>query len=288
MKVNLVTPCGFCQGVYQAIEMAKKVRQDNPTKNIYIFGMLVHNRPVINELSKMGIHTIDINQVNPIERLNEFVMDDIVIFTAHGHNPEYDRILDKNHITHYDAVCQQVKRNLTLIDYYRKQSEVIYIGKQGHPETEAALSLGANIFLYDIKKKIDYSLVTCQTPLVTNQTTLSYLELETIHQDITKHFPKAVFVDEICKSTGLRQKAVQAIPQTATTIIIIGSVESSNTEKLYQMSKDFHPKTRVIKIEDVDSLESITFEENEEIYLASGASTSKTIINAIKQELEAK
>ncbi len=288
MKVVIVKPFGFCAGVFQAIETAKKIKEENPHKNIYIFGMLVHNHEVIDELSLQGITTIDIRGKNPIEELSKFTDKDVVIFTAHGHNTQYDRILDENHVVHFDTVCPQVKKNLTIIDYYQKDSQIIFIGQRNHPEAEAALAISGNVFLYDTKEKMNYSLVTKTTPLVTNQTTLSFIDLEVIIKDIKKHFPEAIFVDEICKATGLRQLAVQQIPQTATSILVVGSLESSNTEKLFRIAKDYHPNARVVRVKSLADFNPNDFDNDKEVYITGGTSTPLNTLNCIKNALESR
>ena len=83
MEVYELKPYGYCFGVIQAIELIKEVKQKHYDKNIYVFGMLVHNNDVVTYLNSLGVTTIDTNSIDKIQKLKEFTSDDVVVFTAH-------------------------------------------------------------------------------------------------------------------------------------------------------------------------------------------------------------
>ena len=91
--IKLLKPIGHCYGVINAINLAKSVAEKYKDKNIYVFGLLVHNEEVTKELDSYGIKTIDLTNKNPLEVLKKFNSRDIVIFTAHGHPDVYEDIL---------------------------------------------------------------------------------------------------------------------------------------------------------------------------------------------------
>ena len=279
--ITLLKPIGHCFGVINAINLAKEVKDKHKDKNIYVFGLLVHNEEVVASLLEYGIKTIEVNKEKALEQLNQFSKDDVIIFTAHGHPKEYETILENNGVIYYDATCIRVKECFNII---RDAKEVIYIGKKGHPETNAALTMNKNAHLYDIKESFDYSNVKTNSPLVINQTTLSFLELANIHQEIKEHLPLAIFNDEICNATLLRQKAIQELGDDVDTIIIVGSNKSSNTMKLYEIAQSSHPNKQVLLISCVDELKhkQITFQN---AVIASGTSTSIEAINRVKEYL---
>ena len=93
MEVREIKPIGYCFGVIQAINKAMNIRKEYPNRNIYVFGLLVHNDDVTNLLKEKDIETIDISNIDPVERLETFNKDDIVIFTAHSHPQIYEEIL---------------------------------------------------------------------------------------------------------------------------------------------------------------------------------------------------
>ena len=221
MAITLLKPIGHCFGVLKAIEIAKKTKEQYKDKNVYVFGLLVHNEEVVKELDKLGIKTIEMNEDNALELLNKFTPNDVVIFTAHGHPQVYEDILNKNNVTYVDATCSKVKDCFNVI---KQAEEVIYIGKNHHPETVAALTMNPNAHLYDISgAPFDYSQLKSDHPLVINQTTLSFLELEQIHAEIKNKLPRATFYDEICNATLLRQQAIKDLKDDVDTIIIVGS-----------------------------------------------------------------
>ena len=281
MAVTLLKPIGHCFGVIKAIELARDVAKKYKDKNIYVFGLLVHNEEVTKYLEGLGIKTVDTSSNNPVDLLNNFTKDDIVIFTAHGHPLEYEQILNARGALFFDATCSKVKECFKQI---KEAGEVIYIGKNNHPETNAALTMNKNAYLYDIHNGFDYSLVKTDYPLVINQTTLSFIELETIHNEIKNKLPNAIFAEEICNATLLRQKAINELDKIVDALIIVGSKKSSNTMKLFDIAKAKHPDIQTLLVNNVDELKQYQLGKN--IAIASGTSTSIKTIKEIKEYLE--
>jgi 4-hydroxy-3-methylbut-2-en-1-yl diphosphate reductase len=287
MEVIKIKPIGYCFGVINAINLALKIKKEYPNNNVYLFGQIVHNNDVTNMLLDAGIITIDTTSKDKISLLNEFKKDDIVIFSAHGHDKKYDDILIKNGIKFFDATCPKVSKNNDLIKKEVISNKVIFIGKIGHPETEASLSISNNVILYDIKNKMDYSLIDVESPLVVNQTTLSFLEIEDIHQDIKNHFPKARIIDEICDATRLRQEKISSLKEKIDIFIIIGSNKSSNTDKLYQIAKNkYQDSIPVIKVENLDDLLKYDLSNIKKVAIASGTSTPLKVVDEMETYLK--
>lgn len=280
--IKLLKPIAHCYGVINAIELAKKVANENKGKNIYVFGLLVHNEEVTKELDNYGIKTIDLANLDPIEELNKFNKNDIVIFTAHGHPFKYEQILNNRGITYFDATCPRVKDCFNAI---KGAKETIYIGKRNHPEANAALTMNDHVLFYDINDRFDYSLVKTDNPLVINQTTLSFLELQDIHQEIRNNIKNPNIIDEICNATLLRQKAINELGDEIDTIIIVGSKKSSNTMKLYEVAKSRHPNKDIYLIENIDQCKNMNIKYKNAV-IASGTSTPMDTINQIKEYLE--
>ena len=279
--VTLLKPIGHCFGVIKAIELAKEISTKYQDKQIYVFGLLVHNEEVTEYLSSLGIKTVDTSIENPLSLLSKFTKNDIVIFTAHGHPQEYEEVLNKNGVTFFDAICTKVKECFNQI---KQAEEVIYIGKAHHPETIAALTMNKNAHLYDINSGFDYSILKSDHPLVINQTTLSFIELEKIHDEIKAKLPNAVFAEEICNATLLRQKAIDNLDSSVDTLIIVGSKKSSNTMKLFEIAKARHPNKQIIMVNNVDELKGYSLKFTNAV-IASGTSTSIETINEVKEYL---
>ena len=280
--ITLLKPIGHCFGVLKAIEIAKETKEKYKDKNIYVFGLLVHNEEVVKALESEGIKTIEMNEHNALELLNKFSKDDVVIFTAHGHPQEYEEVLKKNGVTFVDATCKKVKDCFNVI---KEANEVIYIGKKGHPETVAALTMNKNAYLYDIKEGFDYSILKTDNPLVINQTTLSFLELERIHQDIKNNLPRAFVYDEICNATLLRQQAVKDLKDDIDTIVVVGSKKSSNTMKLYEIATKEHPNKQSVLVGSLEELKPLNLRYKNAV-IVSGTSTPYETIAKIKEYLE--
>ncbi len=286
MNIKEIHPIGYCYGVINAINLAKKIRKENPDSPVYVFGMIVHNEAVSKELADLGIVTVDTSNINKREKLKEFKKGDIVIFTAHGHDESLDAILDENEVTHYDAVCTIVKLNMGKIkEAIRSGRDVIFIGKEGHPETEASISIDERVHLYDIKNGIDFSKVG-DNPLVTNQTTLSYLEIEHIHNDIKTNRPNAEIIDEICSASRLRQQAINNVTEDIDLCLIVGSKTSSNTNKLFEIALGKKNIRTTLKINDKSDLINLDLNTINNVLIASGTSTNLTVVEEIKKYLE--
>ena len=127
MEVYELKPYGYCFGVIQAIELIKEVKQKHYDKNIYVFGMLVHNNDVVTYLNSLGITTIDTNSIDKVQKLKEFTSDDVVVFTAHGHDERYHLFLEKNNVIYYDATCKNVRSSIDLIKTKLKDHQIIYV-----------------------------------------------------------------------------------------------------------------------------------------------------------------
>ena len=280
--IKLLKPIAHCYGVINAIELAKKAALEHKDKNIYILGLLVHNEEVTKDLESSGVKTIDVSNRDVYEVLGNFKTNDIVIFTAHGHPEKYEQILKEKGITFYDATCPKVKECFNMI---KNSQETIYIGKKNHPEANAALTMGDNVHFYDINEKFDYSLVKSDNPLVINQTTLSFLELEDIYQEIRNNTAHPRIEDEICDATLLRQKAIINLDNDVDTIIIVGSKKSSNTMKLYEVAKKGHPNKNIYLFENLDDCIKSGVKSTNAV-IASGTSTPYQTIAKIKEYLE--
>ena len=280
--ITLLKPIGHCSGVLKAIEIAKETKDKYKDKNIYVFGLLVHNEEVVKELDKIGVKTIEFNRDNALEKLKQFTKNDVVIFTAHGHPLQYETILEENDVVFVDATCSKVK---ACFDVIKAAKEVIYIGKSGHPETVAALTMNKNAHLYDINREFDYDVLKTEDPLVINQTTLSFLELDRIHQEIKNRLPRAVFNEEICNATLLRQEAIYKLSDDVDTIIIVGSKKSSNTMKLFEIANNVHPNKQIVLVNNVDELRGYNLSFKVAV-IASGTSTSIETIARVKDYLK--
>lgn len=284
MKIDIIKPSGYCFGVMNAISEALKIKKNYPFNNVYVLGELVHNEDVIQFLNKHNIHTLFIDN-NEEEILKNLNIDDILIFSAHGHNEKLDELLKNKKITFFDTTCKNVRKNLDLIKENIDKG-IIYIGKENHAETKAAISISESVFLYDLDNGLDFSKITFKEPIVINQTTLSFLELNTIHNKILQNIPKAKIIDEICPVTRIRQENIIKLKKSYDLLIIIGSKNSSNTNKLYELALKYHQNKKVLMIGSKKDLFNLDLSNYHRVAIFSGTSTPNEIINEVKQYLE--
>ena len=287
MKVILVKPQGYCEGVMNAIRIAYLAKSENSDKNVFVLGALVHNQTVINELKRNGIETLESG--NDIETIKKLKQGDVLIFTAHGHDEKLDEIAQSQGLIIYDATCPKVRDNMNKIKQEIKAGhQVIYIGQNGHKETNAALSISQNVSLYDTKLLINYQFITDKSPLVINQTTLNFFSLNAIHEDIKKHIPEARIENEVCAASRLRQAAVADIDKDSDLIIIVGDKMSSNSLKLFDIAKENFKESMVIMVHDLKDLKNYNIEGKKKAAISSGASTPNEVVEEIHQYLLSK
>ena len=280
MFVSLIKPQGFCSGVTKAVSIAKQAKKEHPNENVYILGMLAHNQTLVNDLFKEGLTTLD--DSNELEALNKLHKGDVIIFTAHGHSDLIEQKAKELGLIIYDATCFKVKDNLAKIkNEINAGHQVIYIGQKSHKETCAALSISNNVSLYDTQLLINYQLITDKNPYVINQTTLNYQELKGFHKDILNHIPDARIEDEICPATRLRQEAVTKIDSDTDLIIVVGHNKSSNSNKLFDIAKNWFKDSMVVMINNLAELKNYDIELKKKAAIVSGASTPQYLVDGI-------
>lgn len=278
MIVDIIKPCGFCNGVSSAIEKVKKIKDTTSYNKYYTYGSLVHNDNVIKELEEYGIHYLP-SSINALSRLTK---EDCVIFTAHGTNEDAKEYLDQYNISYFETSCPFVLRNKDFI--LSSTNPVIYVGYKNHPETDAILSLKKDIVFYDVEKGLS-STPSLKEPVVVNQTTISILDLKNIIESIINIYPDATTFKSICNVTYDRQQSVINLDCKYDLVIVVGAKYSSNTTKLYNLASS---KFNAILVNDLEDLKSLSydFKDINNIALVGGASTSINDVNMIKEYLE--
>ena len=288
MKVEILEPKGYCAGVTNAINLAIKVRNEHPNDDVFVLGMLVHNDFVINYLKSKNITVIENSEEKGsiYDQANNLKDGSIVIFTAHGHTRTLHSLALSKNFAIYDAICPKVEQNIKTIENNLKNGhQAIYIGIKNHQEVEASLSLDKNVLFYDVKGTFDFSLVTDNSPLVVNQTTLNVLDLKDIHNLILKNIPDARIENEICNATRRRQQAIIELEDDVDAIIVVGDKKSSNTNRLFEIAKTSHHNALALMVSNADEINLKELQNKNRIVISSGASTPIELINAIYELL---
>ncbi len=282
MEIISVVPKGYCQGVVRAIQLAKETAQQYPNKKITILGMLVHNQYVVDACKEIGIDYVEDTKKSRLELLDE-IHEGVVIFTAHGVSDTVkEKALQKGLIC-IDASCKDVVKTHDIVKNHAKIGDVIYIGKKGHPESEATVQMANNVYLVTNENDID-ALPNLHNVLVTNQTTLSIIDIQKIIEKIKIRFPNAIIQDEICNATRIRQEAVLNL-KDIDCLIVVGDTKSNNTKQLLEIAKNQGiPDTYLI--DTVLSLKKEMVKNKNRIAVTSGSSTPNSITSQVIQFLE--
>ncbi len=238
-KIILAKPRGFCAGVKRAIKTAELALEKY--EKIYIKHEIVHNKHVVKALEEEGAITIN--------KLEEVPENSTVIFSAHGSSPQEYELAKKRNLKVIDATCPLVtKVHLEAKKFAKEGYNIIYIGKEGHQEAIGVLAESSNIILIssieDIHKlNFENNKIACLT-----QTTLNVNDTNNIIKALREKFPSLVVPvkEDICFSTTNRQEAVKELTKLCDVIIVVGSKNSSNSNKLVQLAKQLGKKAYLI------------------------------------------
>lgn len=276
INIELAKNAGFCFGVKRALKMVKDnlPRLKRPIK---MYGYLVHNEYVVNELIKDGIEIVD--NLNNIDN-------GTLIITAHGISPKIKNKLKKNkNLYVLDTTCPMVLKVQNIAkNFVDNNINVIIFGDHKHQEVlgiKAAADDKAIVFSSQeefSKIKFDknkiYGLIS--------QTTQDFKSFQGIKK-LAQKMNNIKIVDTVCKTTQIKQKEIIDIAKRNQVIFIIGSQMSANTKRLYQISSKINHQTYFIK--NVDDLDIKLFEKAEKIGIGAGASTPDWIINRVVKKI---
>ena len=278
MEIIKVTPRGYCKGVVNAINIAKKAREKYKEEPIYILGMIVHNKYVSKALDELNIITLHDKNKSRLELLDE-INDGIVIFTAHGVSDLVkEKAINKN-LIYIDASCTDViKTQNNVKDKLNEGYTVLYVGKKNHPEALAVLSNYENIYLISNLNDLNNINISDTNIYVTNQTTMSLLEIQYIYDEITKKYPNAIIEEEICNATYKRQMAVMSLIDIDL-LYVVGDPLSNNSNKLKDIA--LNNCTNVILIESALDINANDLYNIKKVGVTSGASTPTYLTNQV-------
>ena len=273
---------GFCYGVKRAVETAKKLKSENPDKNIYILGELIHNTDVIRELELLGIKTI----YKVPEKGNG-----ICIVRSHGEAPDVFERLKNAGFEVVDLTCPDVKKvQQRAIELAKNDYFVVIVGKPNHPEV---MAIKANADLYSDKVVVATSIEELapyeaqikshRKAAVVVQTTQMLSSLNLIVNYLNSIAKEVLVYNTICQSTAMRQKEARELAGESDLMVVVGSKKSANTTHLAEILKDC---TRTIHIENDTELNNEMLKGAENIGITAGASTPQSIINNVIDKIK--
>ena len=283
-NIQLAKYAGFCYGVKRAVETAKKLKSENPDKNVYVLGELIHNMDVIKELDSLGIKTI-----YEIPEKGE----GICIVRSHGEAPEVFEQLENAGFEVVDMTCLDVKKvQQRAIELAQNDYFVIIVGKANHPEVVAikanAEKYSKNVIVAtEINEIAQYEnqIKEHKKVGIVVQTTQMLSTLNKVVDYVNSIAKEVLIHNTICQSTAKRQAEAKEMAQTSDLMVVVGSKKSANTTHLAEILKDI---TKTIHIENDSELESnFDFIKNaKEIGITAGASTPENIINKVVNQIK--
>ncbi len=284
MKVTLANPRGFCAGVDRAIEIVNRAI-DLLGAPIYVRHEVVHNRFVVNNLRKKGAVFV--------KSLSEVPDGETVIFSAHGVSRKVQEHAKKRKLKVFDATCPLVtKVHMEVLRYSKEGRETILIGHKGHPEVEGTMgqydkSFGGNIYRVDSPKEVEMLHVNNPEKLgFVTQTTLSMDDTAIVIEALRKRFPKITGPkkNDICYATQNRQDALKKLANQSDMILVVGSPNSSNSNRLRELSEKRNVPAYLI--DGADDIQEQWLEGKKKIGVTAGASAPEILVRQVTKKLE--
>ena len=279
MDILLANPRGFCAGVDRAIDIVERAIKLFGAP-IYVRHEVVHNRYVVNDLKQKG--AIFVNE------LDEVPDDCTVIFSAHGVSKVVQNEAKRRGLHVFDATCPLVtKVHMEVSRYSQKGIETILIGHKGHPEVEGTMgqydhSNGGDIYLVESPKDVKTLNVNNPESLrYVTQTTLSKDDTAIVIDTLRETFPQiqGPLKEDICYATQNRQDAVKQLVETCDLILIVGSKNSSNSNRLCEIAKNSNLEGYLI--DSADDIQLAWLKNKKNIGLSTGASAPELLVQNV-------
>lgn len=282
-EITLAKYAGFCYGVKRAVDTVKKIKAENPDKNVYVLGELIHNAQVIEELKSFGVISLD-----TLPKKGE----GICVVRSHGESPQTFEQIKNAGFEVYDLTCPDVKKvQQKAVELVKDGYYLVIVGKEEHPEVSAikanALMYGDNVLVAgkvdDLYKYAD-ELKEHKNIGVVVQTTQTLATLNPIIVYLTSVSKELRIVNTICPSTSRRQAEAKELAQNNDLMIVVGSKNSANTTHLADIAKEY---TKTIHIETSDELSKYDdlIKSSSKIGVTAGASTPQNVIDEVIEKL---
>ncbi|RPG40792.1 MAG: 4-hydroxy-3-methylbut-2-enyl diphosphate reductase [Gammaproteobacteria bacterium TMED236] len=281
-RVLLANPRGFCAGVDRAIDIVNQaLKKFGPP--IYVRHEVVHNKTVVQELKSKGVIFVD--------ELSEVPQSSHVIFSAHGVSEKVEKEAAAFNLLSFDATCPLVTKVHSEVQrHVRAGRDIILIGHEGHPEVEGTLGRhnpedsNSNIYLVQDEEEARSLYVSQPENLAyVTQTTLSLDDTICIVEILYEQFPKILKPksDDICYATQNRQDAVKQLALESEFIIVIGSSNSSNSNRLKELAEKCGASS--ILVDGAEELDLEILSKYKSIGITAGASAPESIVqNVVK------
>ena len=284
MEILLAKSAGFCFGVQRAVDTAYKHADE---KNVYTYGQIIHNEEVVGDLAKHGVKILEDDELDQIK-------DSKVIIRSHGAEKRVYDILEKNGNEIIDATCPFVKKIHNIVmDECGKGHTVIIIGDGKHPEVKGIMGwCMSEPVVIGTEEEAEKFVQSClngeykpsENISIVSQTTFNYRKFHNVVDIIRNKLYNVTAYKTICNATSVRQREAQEIASKVDAMIVIGGRNSSNTQKLYEISKKECENTYYIQA--LVDLDLTTFESVSRVGITAGASTPNKLIKEVHGRMD--
>lgn len=278
MKITLAKTAGFCFGVKRAVDM---VYQEAEKKTpVYTYGPIIHNEAVVKDLERKGVQVI--HNMEELKALRE----GSVVIRSHGVAKEVYDAIQAQGLTLVDATCPFVLKIHKIVrEESEKGSRILIIGNNNHPEVEGIQGwCKAEPYVVEEEKDIDFiDLSPGERLVIVSQTTFNNKKFQDLVEIISKKGYDICACNTICNATEERQKETARLAREVDAMIVIGGKNSSNTQKLYAISKQECANTYYIQT--LVDLDLTAFESVSRVGITAGASTPNNIIKEVHDSM---
>lgn len=284
MQIYLANPRGFCAGVDRAIAIVNEalLRFEPP---IYVRHEVVHNKFVVSDLANRGAVFV--------EELHEVPDGSIVIFSAHGVSKAVEDEAERRDLTVFDATCPLVtKVHIEVAKFAQDGMDAVLIGHAGHPEVEGTMGRfnhrhGGQIHLVENESDVEaLSVQNAERLAFVTQTTLSMDDTARVIDALREKFPhiQGPRKDDICYATQNRQDAVKDLAGRCEVVLVVGSPNSSNSNRLRELAERMN--CRAYLIDNATEMNKSWFDGIQSVGVTAGASAPEVLIQEVLQQLQ--
>jgi 4-hydroxy-3-methylbut-2-en-1-yl diphosphate reductase len=294
MKITLSQFAGFCDGVRRAFETVSALQNGDHKektfeyqgkrmkKPVFVLGSLVHNQDVVNKIEEKGIKKISMKES---EKALPGEIGTIII-TAHGIGPKVYEIAEAKEIGIIDTTCPKVIKVQRLAETFMKKGyNLILVGDKDHKEVRSIYEWGGEkaVVISSREELEQINFDAAQKIIILSQTTQSQDFLATVYDYIKKKYKDVEIIDTICMETRQRQDELKKLAEESDAMVIIGSPESANSTRLYEISKKINTKS--VFVSRVGELKDDFFKGAQKVGVTAGASTPEWIITEVIEHL---
>ena len=278
-EIRLANPRGFCAGVDRAIDIVNRALEIYG-RPVYVKHEVVHNKFVVEDLKSRGAIFV--------EDIDEIPDESLVIFSAHGVSEEVEKTTNSRNLQYFDATCPLVtKVHMEVMRHARAEKDIILIGHEGHPEVEGTMGRHINkdySNIYLVQDEEEAKVIEVQKPdklAIVTQTTLSVDDTKSIIETLKNRFPNINIPkkDDICYATQNRQDAVKQLDLESDYIIVVGSTNSSNSNRLKELGEKCGCKS--VLIDSFDDLNLSELDGKSRISITAGASAPEERVQEV-------